>query len=395
MEFSHETALELVRSADQFPVDFDDAWKWAGYGERSDNEQYGRDAAIKALKANFDEGLDFSISKSKSTGGRPKTQIDLTVDCFKMFCMAAGTEQGKQVRRYFLECERELKRLKGLEAEPTSPPIAPSDPFDTLTHRQAAEILNQIKPICFAPVKGKAFAVGVVTNPVMAEFYETSLQTIRYLSGKHRETLEALGLEIAKTKTVNELKKIPQLKIPQMISVTTIWTPLAMLKFAELHPCPISDRVKALLTGQPTPVEVEVVPTPVAALPSSESRLAMLEKVLTLGEKLGGFDDRQKLMLRDELINTISVSPLALPPAGGKSEITISGRATELGHRLKSGQLMAAGKAAIAAYRNKYKAEPPKRDQFVDGAVRKVNVYYAPDDLPIVDAAIQAVAGGK
>ncbi len=33
----------------------------------------------------------------------------LTVDCFKAFCMMAGTEMGRQVRAYFIECERALK----------------------------------------------------------------------------------------------------------------------------------------------------------------------------------------------------------------------------------------------------------------------------------------------
>ena len=31
MEFSHELALSLVQFTDQFPVDFDAAWKWIGY----------------------------------------------------------------------------------------------------------------------------------------------------------------------------------------------------------------------------------------------------------------------------------------------------------------------------------------------------------------------------
>ena len=31
MEFSHELALALVQFTDQFPVDFDAAWKWIGY----------------------------------------------------------------------------------------------------------------------------------------------------------------------------------------------------------------------------------------------------------------------------------------------------------------------------------------------------------------------------
>jgi len=60
----------------------------------------------------LDKGLDFLRFALKNTGkrGRPAKHIRLTVDGFKMFCQAAETEKGKQVRRYFVECERELKR---------------------------------------------------------------------------------------------------------------------------------------------------------------------------------------------------------------------------------------------------------------------------------------------
>lgn len=391
MELSHETALALVRSADQFPVDFDEGWQWLGYSQKGH-------AKTAFEKCGFVEGVDFLRELEKSSGGRRPEKIYLTVECFKMFCMTAGTEQGRQTRLYFLKCEQELKELKEKITQPTPSPIAPSDPFDTLTHRQAAEILNQIKPICFVPTKGKAFAVGVVSNHVVTDFYDISFNAVRYISTKHRKTLESLGLEVATGKTVIELKKVAQLKIPQMVCKVTTWTPLAVLKVAELHNCPISDRVKALLRGQPIPVEIEVeavTVTPIPALPSSELRLAMLERAITLGEKLGGFDERQRLMLRDELINTISAPVPALPSAGNKAkatEITISGRANELGYRFKSGQLMKAGRIAVEMYRSQRKVEPPKRDQFVDGAVRQVNVYYSPDDLPIVDAAIQSVA---
>ena len=36
--------------------------------------------------------------------------IYLTVECFKSLGMMAGTEQGKQIRKYFIECERIAKQ---------------------------------------------------------------------------------------------------------------------------------------------------------------------------------------------------------------------------------------------------------------------------------------------
>jgi phage anti-repressor protein len=107
MEFSHECALALVQSTDPFPVDFDRGWQWIGYKRK--------DTAKDALTANFEKGVDYAISFSSqnrktSRGGRPKEIISLTVDAFKAFCMMAGTEKGKEVRRYFIECERIAKQ---------------------------------------------------------------------------------------------------------------------------------------------------------------------------------------------------------------------------------------------------------------------------------------------
>jgi phage anti-repressor protein len=91
---------QIVRSTEQYPVDFDRAWQWVGYASK----QKGLDS----LKRNFEEEIDFSTTRLKSTGGRPTDGYFLTVDCFKVFCMMAGTEKGKEVRQYYLRIEKEV-----------------------------------------------------------------------------------------------------------------------------------------------------------------------------------------------------------------------------------------------------------------------------------------------
>ncbi len=99
--FSQDLAEQLHNSKEQFPVDFDYAWLWLGYAKKQN--------AKDTLLNNFEEGVDFSRGSVKSpTGGRPSECILLSVDCFKSMGMMAGTEQGKKVRRHFLECERLL-----------------------------------------------------------------------------------------------------------------------------------------------------------------------------------------------------------------------------------------------------------------------------------------------
>lgn len=95
---------QCLQTNDPFPVDFDDAWKWIGYSAK-------HKAKAKLLN-NFDDEMDFSTIRLKSPSrGRPSEKISLTIDCFKSFAMMAGTERGRQVRRYFIDCERRMKAL--------------------------------------------------------------------------------------------------------------------------------------------------------------------------------------------------------------------------------------------------------------------------------------------
>ena len=105
--FDLTIAQSLYDSNDRFPVDFDEAWRWLGYGRKNN--------ALRAFLSNgFDEGTDFVVllfneQNSEASEGRPSQDYRLTVDCLKTFAMMAKTEAGKQVRRYFLQCEKLAK----------------------------------------------------------------------------------------------------------------------------------------------------------------------------------------------------------------------------------------------------------------------------------------------
>ena len=101
--FNITIAKSIHESPEDFPVDLDDAWRWIGYTQK-----------VKALSAllsdAFDEGLDwvqaFPVGKVSNTVGQPSKKYFLTGDCFKMLAMVARTRHGKQIRRYFLDCEK-------------------------------------------------------------------------------------------------------------------------------------------------------------------------------------------------------------------------------------------------------------------------------------------------
>lgn len=109
MELTPEIIFSIIRSEKEFPIDFDDAWFWIGYARKG--------TAKDALTANFQRGVDYEIfaseyseAKKKGRGGHNRELIFLTADCFKAFSMMAGTQKGKEVRIYYLNCEKELKR---------------------------------------------------------------------------------------------------------------------------------------------------------------------------------------------------------------------------------------------------------------------------------------------
>ncbi|ESA39131.1 phage antirepressor protein [Leptolyngbya sp. Heron Island J] len=173
MNFSQNLAMVMVQSTEPFPVDFDDAWKWIGYFQKSD-------AKKALLNSGFIEGIDFQVLRKapqNSKGGRPAKKLYLTVDCFKSFGMMAGTEKGKQIRQYFLECEKrvkeiipaqnaELEKLK-LELELSKSELARTQCQERLL--SAAQILSYNHPGLAALALGQTDAVvNVPTPPVHA-----------------------------------------------------------------------------------------------------------------------------------------------------------------------------------------------------------------------------------
>lgn len=105
--FSKDLAQQLFDSEQVFVVDFDLAWVWLGYATKA--------SAKRKLSRNLIEGKDYStdwlnVAHSNGLSASKVERIMLTVDAFKALGMMAGTEQGKKIREYFLDCERQAQK---------------------------------------------------------------------------------------------------------------------------------------------------------------------------------------------------------------------------------------------------------------------------------------------
>ena len=75
-------------------------------------QQFGNWIQNRIEKYGFIENQDFEVFNNfikNPDGGRPLTEYALSIDCAKEISMVEGNEKGKQARRYFIECEKQLQ----------------------------------------------------------------------------------------------------------------------------------------------------------------------------------------------------------------------------------------------------------------------------------------------
>jgi hypothetical protein len=117
-----------------------------------------------------------------------------------------------------------------------------------------------------------------------------------------------------------------------------------------------------------------------AAVPlPAEAMLSLLERTVTLMDRCGGADDRDQLLVKDLARNTLlraAGGVALLPPSPDDEELTISDAWLELTKSpIDKGQAPIVGRQVACLYREEFKQDPPQRQQYVDGAPRKVFSY--------------------
>lgn len=112
--------LYLNCNKEDFVVSLDDIWEWLGFSQKIRSKEL--------LENNFKENIDYKCSnrpatdrrnegtvekkqKKEGRGGANKITLLLTVKCFKLLCIKAGTQKANEIHEYFLKLEEMLQDI--------------------------------------------------------------------------------------------------------------------------------------------------------------------------------------------------------------------------------------------------------------------------------------------
>lgn len=100
----------------------------------------------------FSERIDFCSILSESTGGRPSTDYQITIDMAKELCMIQRTEKGKQARQYFIEIEKQWNSPESIMSRALKLADKKLISLQTekeklqLENKQKDQIINELQP---------------------------------------------------------------------------------------------------------------------------------------------------------------------------------------------------------------------------------------------------------
>ncbi|EPH4735364.1 antA/AntB antirepressor family protein [Escherichia coli] len=132
----------------------------------------------------FVENQDFVIAcqnwQAKGRGGHNRKDYHLTLDTAKELAMVERNEKGRQIRRYFIECEKKLRNIQPVQAEPQ--PQFTAEEIILLCYMQlwmekAQDISKHLYPI-----------MKELNSSYTNKLYDIAFETI-YMVTKNRDAL--------------------------------------------------------------------------------------------------------------------------------------------------------------------------------------------------------------
>lgn len=144
-------------------------------------QQYADWIKNRITQYGFIENQDY-IVKTTYTGRRPRKEYFVTLDMAKELCMVENNDKGKEARRYFIKCEKELQAIK---FETYVDKIADLEASQILQTKRHADQINGYKSqilqhnALIASLKTELAKRGKIYDAEVIERYEQKEESLR------------------------------------------------------------------------------------------------------------------------------------------------------------------------------------------------------------------------
>ncbi|EEW3296239.1 phage antirepressor Ant [Escherichia coli] len=158
----------------------------------------------------FVENLDYILFSPNlaKTPGRRRKDYHLTLDTAKELAMVERNEKGRQIRRYFIECEKKLRNIQPVQAE--SQPQFTAEEIILLCYMQlwmekAQQLSKQLYPV-----------MRELNSDYYGKLFDLTYET-RHITNRTRDTLlrEAAKLDPANYMVHRARSMLAQLRARQ------------------------------------------------------------------------------------------------------------------------------------------------------------------------------------
>ncbi|EEW1261508.1 antA/AntB antirepressor family protein [Escherichia coli] len=158
----------------------------------------------------FVENLDYILFSPNlaKTPGRRRKDYHLTLDTAKELAMVERNEKGRQIRRYFIECEKKLRNIQPVQAE--SQPQFTAEEIILLCYMQlwmekAQQLSKQLYPV-----------MRELNSDYYGKLFDLAYET-RHITNRTRDTLlrEAAKLDPANYMVHRARSMLAQLRARQ------------------------------------------------------------------------------------------------------------------------------------------------------------------------------------